>query len=73
MYFVPPPGAALTVSQGPGDRQQLHQQQRFTTNYSFNAQTMTPPSQSNCKTLFFSLIFLSSFNYVFGQYLFISH
>lgn len=49
MYFVPPPGAALSVSQGPGDRQQLHQQQRFPTNYSFNAQTMTPPSQSNCR------------------------
>lgn len=47
MYFVPPPGAALSVSQGPADRQQLHQQQRFPTNYSFNAQTMTPPSQSN--------------------------
>ncbi|XP_076390941.1 uncharacterized protein LOC100881273 isoform X1 [Megachile rotundata] len=47
MYFVPPPGTALSVSQGPGDRQQLHQQQRFTTNYSFNAQNMTPPSQSN--------------------------
>ncbi|XP_031773147.1 cAMP-regulated phosphoprotein 21-like isoform X3 [Apis florea] len=47
MYFVPPPGATLSVSQGPGDRQQLHQQQRFPTNYSFNAQTMTPPSQSN--------------------------
>ncbi|XP_050593054.1 R3H domain-containing protein 1-like isoform X2 [Bombus affinis] len=47
MYFVPPPGAPLSVSQGPGDRQPLHQQQRFTTNYSFNAQTMTPPSQSN--------------------------
>ncbi|CAL7933211.1 unnamed protein product [Xylocopa violacea] len=47
MYFVPPPAAALSVSQGPGDRQQLHQQQRFATNYSFNAQTMTPPSQSN--------------------------
>ncbi|XP_076293139.1 uncharacterized protein LOC143215156 isoform X3 [Lasioglossum baleicum] len=47
MYFVPPPGTALSVSQGPGDRQPLHQQQRYTTNYSFNAQTMTPPSQSN--------------------------
>ncbi|XP_017884862.1 cAMP-regulated phosphoprotein 21 isoform X3 [Ceratina calcarata] len=47
MYFVPPPAATLSVSQGPGDRQQLHQQQRFATNYSFNAQTMTPPSQSN--------------------------
>ncbi|KZC05805.1 R3H domain-containing protein 1 [Dufourea novaeangliae] len=47
MYFVPPPGTALSVSQGPGDRQPLHQQQRYPTNYSFNAQTMTPPSQSN--------------------------
>ncbi|TGZ57420.1 R3H domain-containing protein 1 [Temnothorax longispinosus] len=47
MYFVPPPGTALSVGQNPGDRQQLHQQQRFPTNYSFNAQTMTPPSQAS--------------------------
>ncbi|XP_032669191.1 R3H domain-containing protein 1-like isoform X4 [Odontomachus brunneus] len=47
MYFVPPPGTTISVGQNPGDRQQLHQQQRFPTNYSFNAQTMTPPSQAN--------------------------
>ncbi|XP_036143756.1 trithorax group protein osa [Monomorium pharaonis] len=47
MYFVPPPGTAISVGQNPGDRQQLHQQQRFPTNYSFNAQTMTPPSQAS--------------------------
>ncbi|XP_077263442.1 uncharacterized protein LOC143898113 isoform X1 [Temnothorax americanus] len=47
MYFVPPPGTAISVGQNPGDRQQLHQQQRFSTNYSFNAQTMTPPSQAS--------------------------
>ncbi|KYN11654.1 R3H domain-containing protein 1 [Trachymyrmex cornetzi] len=45
MYFVPPPGTTISVGQNPGDRQQLHQQQRFPTNYSFNAQTMTSPSQ----------------------------
>ncbi|KAL0107091.1 hypothetical protein PUN28_015556 [Cardiocondyla obscurior] len=43
MYYVPPPGTAISVGQNPGDRQQ----QRFSTNYSFNAQTMTPPSQAN--------------------------
>lgn len=48
MYFMPPPGTAISVGQNPGDRQHLHQQQRFPTNYSFNAQTMTPPSQTNC-------------------------
>lgn len=48
MYFVPPPGTTISVGQNPGDRQQLHQQQRFPTNYSFNTQTMTPPSQANC-------------------------
>lgn len=47
MYFVPPPGTAISVGQNPGDRQQLHQQQRFQTNYSFNTQTMTPPSQTS--------------------------
>ncbi|KAG7210327.1 hypothetical protein KM043_011865 [Ampulex compressa] len=47
MYFVPPPGATISVSQNPGERQTLHQQPRFPANYSFNAQTMTPPSQSN--------------------------
>lgn len=45
MYFVPPPGTTISVGQNPGDRQQLHQQQRFPTNYSFNAQTITSPSQ----------------------------
>lgn len=48
MYFVPPSGTAISVGQNVSDRQQLHQQQRFPTNYSFNAQTMTPPSQANC-------------------------
>ncbi|XP_020283398.1 cAMP-regulated phosphoprotein 21 isoform X2 [Pseudomyrmex gracilis] len=43
MYFVPPPGTAISVGQTPGERQQ-----RLQTNYSFNAQTMTPPSQTNC-------------------------
>lgn len=59
MYFVPPPGTAISVGQNPGDRQQLHQQQRFSTNYSFNAQTMTPPSQASCKLIvaFLSLRF----------------
>ncbi|XP_051172689.1 R3H domain-containing protein 1 isoform X1 [Leptopilina boulardi] len=42
MYFVPPPGA-ISVNQNSGERQQ----QRFSTSYSFNLQTMTPPSQSN--------------------------
>lgn len=59
MYFVPPPGTTISVGQNPGDRQQLHQQQRFTPNYAFNAQTMTPPSQSNGNfNLFSFLIFL---------------
>ncbi|XP_066597504.1 R3H domain-containing protein 1 isoform X2 [Prorops nasuta] len=47
MYFVPPPATAISMSQNPGDRQQIHQQQRFATNYSFSGQSMTPPSQSN--------------------------
>lgn len=59
MYFVPPPGTAISVGQNPGDRQQLHQQQRFSTNYSFNTQTMTPPSQASCKLN----VVLSSFHF----------
>lgn len=43
MYFVPPPGTAISVGQTPGDGRQ----QRLQTNYSFSAQTMTPPSQTN--------------------------
>ncbi|XP_033216075.1 R3H domain-containing protein 1 isoform X2 [Belonocnema kinseyi] len=41
MYFVPPPGT-ISVNQNSGERQQP----RFGTSYSFNLQTMTPPSQS---------------------------
>lgn len=66
MYFVPPPGTTISVGQNPGDRQQLHQQQRFTPNYTFNAQTMTPPSQSNGNFNFFFFSFLSlSFPFLF--------
>jgi len=61
MYFVSPPGTAISVSQNPGDRQQLHQQQRFPTNYSFNAQTMTPPSQANCTNHKYNIIAIFSF------------
>ncbi|KAJ8679575.1 hypothetical protein QAD02_015362 [Eretmocerus hayati] len=45
MYFVPPPGAAMSVNQNPNDRTPISQQQRFPPNYSM--QTITSPTQAS--------------------------
>ncbi|XP_074107336.1 uncharacterized protein LOC141532758 isoform X1 [Cotesia typhae] len=43
MYFVPPSGSTLAVSQPSNDRSTI-QHQRFPSNYTYNPQTMTPPN-----------------------------
>lgn len=54
MYYLPSTATALPVNQGTGDRQHLqnqtqHQQQRFASSYSYNAQTaVTPATQASC-------------------------
>ena len=55
MYFMPS-STAISVNQSPADRQQMSQQQRFSSSYSINLQTMTPPSQTNGIRIFMKYV-----------------